>query len=145
MSKNEEVGFASALRAGVEPEVNWQARAEEYERQLHAQGELLRRTKEELAAAAQVCVLFGWTAAAGTSDKDKAVEQAWQDWADAYGSISPTPVWRERIKELARRRDEIRAQTLAKIRSARSAEERSDEAPNASDLGSVETQKGNTE
>lgn len=145
MSENDDgVGFASALRAGVEPEVNWQARAEEYERQLRAQGELLRRTKEELAAAAQVCVLFGWTAA-GTSDKDKAVEQAWQDWADAYGAISPTPEWRARIKELARRRDEIRAQTLAKIRGARSAEERSDEAPNASDLGSVETQKGNTE
>jgi hypothetical protein len=104
---------------------DWEKVAEEYERQLRAQGELLRRTKEELAAAAQVCVLFGWTAAAGDSDNDKAVAQAWQDWANAYGAISPTPEWRAKVTELARRRDEIRAKTLASIRGG--AEERSDD------------------
>lgn len=105
---------------------DWQAIAEERERELRALG-------ERLAAAEQVCVLFGWTAAAGTGDKDKAVEQAWHDWADAYGVGSPTPEWRARIKELARRRDEVRAKTLASIRVG--AEERSDD---KSDLGGSE-------
>lgn len=99
--------------------------------------EEVHRLRLRVAAAEQVCVIFGWTAAAGTSDRDKAVEQAWQDWADAYGAFSPTPEWRERVKELARRRDEIRAQALAKIRGARSAEERSDDTKNSSKIGEV--------
>lgn len=106
---------------------DWQRIADERERQLRAQAEILRHTKQELEAARLVCVLFGWTASAGDSDEDKAVAQAWHDWANTYGAISPTPEWRARVKELARRRDEIRQRTLASIRGARSAEERSDD------------------
>jgi hypothetical protein len=97
-------------------EVNWQAIAEERERLLRAQGDLLRQANERLAAAEQVCVIFGWTGLDDGSDESRAVAQAWHDWAGAYGSISPTREWRTKVKKLARRRDEIRSATLAKLR-----------------------------
>ena len=79
--------------------------------------DLAWKLRTQLDAAEQVCILFGWTSLGDDSDKSKAVEQAWHEWAAEYGSMSPTPEWRQRIKELARRREEIRARTLAAIRS----------------------------
>ena len=75
-----------------------------------------------LHAAEQVCVLVGWTAAHSESDLDKALHEAWREWQDIPG-VSTAPedhpeLGDERIAELARRRDEMRAQALATLRGA---------------------------
>lgn len=83
----------------------------------------IEELEQRLEAAEQVCVLFGWTAVSYRTERDKAVAQAWHDWADTYDAMPDvTAEWRARIKELAARRDEIRARTLRV-----SAEERSDD------------------
>jgi hypothetical protein len=67
-----------------------------------------------LAAAELVCNLVGITGSSGKSDRDRALTQAWQDWHHAYGRhVLPAEL---PIAELARRRDEITARTLARIR-----------------------------
>lgn len=98
--------------------MNWRLIAEERERQLRASTDLLKAANARLAAAEQVCVIFGWTGLADDSDESRAVSQAWHDWAATYGSISPTPEWRARIKALARRREEIGTRTVNAIRAA---------------------------
>ena len=72
--------------------------------------------RERLAVAETVCTIFGWTGTRTDGERDKAVSQAWQEWAIAYGSPKPTPEWDERVTELAAKRDEIRNRTLAAIR-----------------------------
>lgn len=87
--------------------------AVEYRAYPEDQDELLRR----LAAAEQVCVLYGWTAASDDTDRDKATTQAWMQWQSKYGVGGPTPAWNARVAELAAERDRIRAHTLRRIRS----------------------------
>lgn len=74
------------------------------------------RLEARLAAAETVCTIYGWCGNAEDSLKDKAATQAWMDWHNTYGSPKPSPEWRQRIAELAARRDAIRAKTLAAIR-----------------------------
>lgn len=73
------------------------------------------RLRTRLAAAEQVATLVGWCASRDHSERGKAATQAWMDWANAYGAPERDEAWDERIRELARRRDEIRAHTLAAI------------------------------
>jgi cytochrome P450 len=78
--------------------------------------DVLRR----LEAAELVCNLVGITGSAGRSERDKALTQAWQDWSHAYGSHKrPAEL---PIAELAARRDEIVARTLARLRGERASE-----------------------
>jgi hypothetical protein len=93
----------------------WIRRAEDQRDEAAGQLAILR---DRLRAAETVCTLFGWTASAGRSDRDKAVEQAWQDWTHRYGGYTDpsAPEWKTRIAELAARRDEIRERTLTRIR-----------------------------
>jgi len=71
------------------------------------------------AAAEQVCVLFGWTANTIVGERSDAALQAWMDWVNLPGVNMPSardPEWDQRITELAARRRQIRAETLARIR-----------------------------
>ena len=61
--------------------------------------------RQRLAAAEQVATLYGWIASPTESKTEKAVEQAYLDWANAYKPSGPSPEWRARIDELAARRD----------------------------------------
>ncbi|HCT78901.1 MAG TPA: hypothetical protein DGT23_20540 [Micromonosporaceae bacterium] len=73
----------------------------------------LDQLKQRLEAAETVCTIYGWTGSSDDSDKDKACHQAWDHWATTYTStVRPTPEWRQRIKELAAQRDEIRGRLL---------------------------------
>jgi hypothetical protein len=77
-----------------------------------------------LEMAERVCVLFGWTGSRSETVKDKALAQAWQEWASTVpeGFLSPKEhpeLDEEAIATLAAKRDEIRAQTLALIRGER--------------------------
>jgi hypothetical protein len=49
------------------------------------------------------------------SDRDDAVNQAWKNWAHAYGSPELTPEWNVLVAELAAERQRIRAATLERI------------------------------
>lgn len=73
-----------------------------------------------LAAAEQVCVLYGWTGSNDRSERGDAVTQAWMDWVHSYGhemerAAVKDPAWDARIKDLARRRREIRDATIARL------------------------------
>lgn len=76
--------------------------------------------RARLEAAERVCVMFGWTAARMDSDRDKALHELWAEWVSISGvSTSPEDhpdLSDDRIAELARRRDETRRRTLARIR-----------------------------
>jgi hypothetical protein len=87
--------------------------AVEYRAYPEDRDELLRR----LAAAEQVCVLYGWTGIRDDSDRTKATTQAWMQWQSQYGVGRPTPAWNARVAELAAERDRIRAHTLNRLRS----------------------------
>lgn len=81
----------------------------------------LQDLQERLDAAEQVCILFGWTGVADYSERGDATVQAWMDWLARYGhdrerAAATDPEWDQRVKDLARRRREIRETTLAKIR-----------------------------
>jgi hypothetical protein len=78
----------------------------------------IEELRARLAAAERVCVLFGWTCAAGNSDRDKAVTQAWQEWHHAYGHVAPQP-GDDEVMQLAARRDVIRNVTLMRLRKDR--------------------------
>jgi hypothetical protein len=78
----------------------------------------IRRLRLRLAAAEQVATLCGWLGV-DHSETGKAATQAWMDWSHEYGSPSPSPEWRERIRVLAMRRDEIRSATLARLAGAK--------------------------
>ncbi len=71
---------------------------------------------ERLAAAELVCTIFGWTGVDYSSDRGKAVSQAWIDWSRSYGAPLPNSAWNARIAELAARRDASRDQALATLR-----------------------------
>lgn len=78
---------------------------------------------DRLRLAEQVCLMFGWTGVGGNTDRDKALHELWVEWLRAYeaagGSTVPIDhpeLSDARIEELARRRDEIVARTLARIR-----------------------------
>jgi hypothetical protein len=73
--------------------------------------------RERLAAAEQVATMYGWTSGGTEGKTEKAVEQAYCDWVNTYGSPRPSPEWRTRIAVLARRRDAIRS---AMVRVSRS-------------------------
>lgn len=87
------------------------------EEELRAENEALRR---RLAVAERVCVLFGWTAVHDASDRDKALHELWSEWddlPDTDSSPAGNPdLTDELISQLARKRDETRARTLARIR-----------------------------
>lgn len=76
----------------------------------------IERLRQRLAAAEQVCVLYSWIGIPDQTDRGKAALQAWIDWSHQYGPLPKSAEWNDRITELARRRDEIRAATLRKIR-----------------------------
>lgn len=76
-----------------------------------------------LYAAEAVCTLYSWTCGTGDSDRDKALHELWRAWTQVSG-VSTDPADHpglsdEVIGRLARQRDEIRARTLARIRSER--------------------------
>lgn len=79
----------------------------------------LTALRARLAAAEQVCMLYGWTGARRESDQDKALHEVWSDWVDLSGvSLLPEDhpeLSDERIAELARKRDATRARVLARI------------------------------
>lgn len=77
--------------------------------------ELIDDLRRRVLAAERVCYLFGITSARHETERDKAVTQAWMDWSAAFNDDVPR-VTDEEITELARRRDEIRAATLRRIR-----------------------------
>jgi hypothetical protein len=70
--------------------------------------------RERVRVAELVCALSGITSPAGEGDRDKALTQAWQDWSHAYRSTHEL-VPAEVVADLARRRDEVRAATLARF------------------------------
>jgi hypothetical protein len=74
--------------------------------------------KERLAAAERICVLTGWTPCQDTQ-RGKALHELWADWADAYGADAEArhgdELSDEYIAALARKRDETRRATLARI------------------------------
>ena len=74
--------------------------------------------KRRLAAAEDVCLMFGWTAARGYTDRDKAASELWMRWADLVGDGFTDPDGHEDLDEvaLAAARDAKRDQTLARIR-----------------------------
>ena len=73
--------------------------------------------------AEQVALLFGWTGVAGdTSDRALALEELWQEWYQEFQRSGGNPEAKghpelsdARIAELAARRRETRARTLAEI------------------------------
>lgn len=67
-----------------------------------------------LAAAERVCYLVGITAARTETDRDKALTQAWQEWARDYRQAC-AGVSDAEVVELAARRDVIRQRTLARL------------------------------
>jgi hypothetical protein len=75
--------------------------------------------RTRLEAAERVCLLYGWSGIGGDSDRSKALREMWGEWADLPGvSLRPGDhpgLSDERIAELARRRDEIRARTLGRM------------------------------
>lgn len=75
--------------------------------------------RRRLALAESVCVLFGWTGVRGSTDRDKALHELWSMWSDLPGadnSPEGNPELTDSlISDLARRRDETRARTLARI------------------------------
>lgn len=70
-----------------------------------------------LALAEDVCAMFSWSPARYDTDRDKAAYELWRAWA----AVAPTDrrdyphLDDARIAELAARRDEIRAATLARL------------------------------
>lgn len=68
-----------------------------------------------LRAAEDVCVMYAWSPAGpGGSDREKALAMVWRHWYDMVGAKFVEPEAQphlsdERIAELARERDEIRA------------------------------------
>jgi hypothetical protein len=81
--------------------------------------------KTRLAAAEQVCVLFGWspsTSGRNASDAENAATQAWMDWTRTYPDGMPesqSPEWAQRIEDLAARRYSTREATLQRLGMAR--------------------------
>ena len=77
----------------------------------------LSEPDKRLLAAELVCLMFGWTGI-DDSPRGKATHELWREWVDISGvRLSPEDhpeLSDERIAELARRRDETRARTLAR-------------------------------
>ena len=74
--------------------------------------------RSRLEAAERACVLLGWVAAPGGSERSDAALQAWLDWSHLPGVPRPRPVdpeWAQLIGELAARRRATREATLARI------------------------------
>lgn len=80
--------------------------------------------RARVAAAERVCHLFGMTGVRMETDRDKALTQAWLEWAGDHHSKSLRPSDAE-IETLAARREVIRNNTL--VRLGREARERLDE------------------
>lgn len=82
-----------------------------------AELEALRR---RLAAAEQVCVLYGWCGAAGgpapDSDVQAATMQAWMDWTRIAPRLPASADWAPQIQDLANRRRAVAGITRQKIR-----------------------------
>ncbi len=76
----------------------------------------VERLRERLTAAETVCSIFGWTSLSDGSRMSNALAQAYMDWANTYGPPKYEPEWDSRIYDLAEKRAETRARTLAKIR-----------------------------
>jgi hypothetical protein len=88
--------------------------AEPLEREIEA-------LKGRLKAAETYCVLSGWQGSRMATDEEKALHQLWSEWATIAGSEFTGPgahpeLSGAEIAKLARKRDEIRARTLAAIR-----------------------------
>lgn len=76
--------------------------------------------EQRLAAAELVCALYGITGGRQDSDREKACTQAWMDWSRIAGDAAdPKRIPEATLHGLARRRDEIRTETLARIRGER--------------------------
>jgi len=78
-----------------------------------------RQIEERLAAAEALCVAFAWSPARSSTDTEKAAHELWRRWSQISGDscnpqdhpeLSPSV-----IAALARRRDEIRAETLNRL------------------------------
>jgi hypothetical protein len=77
--------------------------------------------EERLAAAEQVCLMVGWTAAQ-SGERGKALHELWVAWVALYeaagGTLEPRhhpELSDERIRELAAQRDATVARTLGRI------------------------------
>lgn len=75
--------------------------------------------RRRLALAESVCVLYGWTGVQGSTEREKALLELWMMWSRFPGtdhSPEGNPELTDTlISDLARRRDETRAQTLARL------------------------------
>lgn len=77
--------------------------------------ELLHR----LRLAENVCVMTGWTAPSGDTDRDKAAHQVWSMWAHHVGRPFTDPAQHPQLDaaeaHLAAERDRIRQETLSRL------------------------------
>lgn len=74
----------------------------------------IEELRQRLAAAERVCCLVGITAARIDGDREKALGQAWREWAHDYAA-SAAKLTDDEILTLAARQDIIRNRTLAKL------------------------------
>lgn len=79
----------------------------------------IERLEARLRAAEDVCVLFAWSPSRMETAPEKAAHELWSRWVEISGNDC-TPeknphLTDEYVAELAAKRDEIRARTLAKI------------------------------
>jgi hypothetical protein len=74
--------------------------------------------ERRLAAAERFCVVFGWTAAARDSDRDRAAHELWADWVRVSGHpLSPraNPDLDAMVPTLAAMREATISATLQRI------------------------------
>jgi hypothetical protein len=117
----------AAYEAGtLPPLVPWEELGTETKNEWRAIAQAAVKASPELArmeAAEAVCLMFGWTAARMGTDRDKALHELWRHWVQVSGvSLDPEdhPELSDVvIADLARKRDETRASTLAAIRQAK--------------------------
>lgn len=69
-----------------------------------------------LAMAERVCALLGAMPAPCSDDREKALYELWREWMDRYGHAVER-IDDDEVAALARRRDETRERTLARLRS----------------------------
>ena len=78
---------------------------------------------ERLNAAEDVCLMFAWSPAQSgpnATDTENAAHELWSKWVQLPGTSADPgdhPEWsKQDIAELARRREQIRAETIARLR-----------------------------
>jgi hypothetical protein len=85
---------------------------------MEAMSEYTDLTREQLetrlAAAEDVASLYGATASMARTDREKALYMLWRHWAHTFGD-QVQRITDERVEQLARERDRIREETMARL------------------------------